>query len=969
MGSIRIDAFLGLNLVKEPALGPFFSAVKAVNCELAAQELGQQAGAIGLTYNLDTSVGGPKSLAVGDPKHKIYHLNGETFLQWTLTPGPTAGVDVVESPLADNTTRRMYYTGGGGVPRVTNLSMALAGTGLYPNVSFVLGMTIGPKIGQIDSAGGSPTENRAYLYTFVSPWGEEGPPSEPLDILSATGATVTMRLIGVTTRKYSSSPIAPVGVAASVTFIGAPAPGFLRFTLTDPGYSADFRAGDRFYHYTLSPTLWLYQSFLASSASSAGNGTIEVAANCWSAAGLTPTIWRVLPANTYNLVAATADLPSTGKVTVFVDTTQGLRAGESVTIAGVVGMTSLNTTHVIESIGTDLQNPSFVVALTTAQVFVFGTGIATRTAPHNTGELRITGITYLFPTATLTLESTANIEAGKHVLIMGVRGAYQINGKRLVSTVTPGANQITVNIAALGAYTDGGVVILGAPNEIEEFTITNVTSAGGPYPVPFLIDITLSKAHSLKVGELVLGQDIGGAIEANNVMSVAAATAGSLVIQCTSACGVTAYTAGGTLIRLTHQYRKRIYRTLTGTTGAEFQMVDDIPGDVARYEDAIAGGGLGDILESDDWIAPPTDLHSLAKHPNGFLVGISKNILCMTPPGHPHAWPLKHQRALPSTGTGLAVYGTSAVAITKTHPVEVSGVVPDSMTVTNIEGAPHGMAKRAVVGMVDGVAYLGPNGWHVVSGGQSAEFTHPLLPRDPSFLAAGDGLTFAQFWRGKLIWLDNAGTHGYMFEPLKGERGMTEFELDYPAYDLHVSPVTGDLWLSYMDGLSPKRSKLFMRHATTPRVAKFTYWTQYIVTPKPVSLGALQVKFDWQSLAEAMRDREDAIIRNTRASGRSGAVAFDELGALEVAGDGLETITTPVTTGQQPTERFLRVTVIANPDSTDDQQTIFDDYIANDTPVRMQNGIKADVHQVRFEGNVRVDAIYLAETIRELEQS
>jgi hypothetical protein len=86
-------------------------------------------------------------------------------------------VDVARSPIAGNTSRRFYYTGEG-EPRVSDYDAATQGAGPYPSGCFVLGVTpplTAPAIAASGGAGAVVT--RVYVYTFVTPWGEESKPS------------------------------------------------------------------------------------------------------------------------------------------------------------------------------------------------------------------------------------------------------------------------------------------------------------------------------------------------------------------------------------------------------------------------------------------------------------------------------------------------------------------------------------------------------------------------------------------------------------------------------------------------------------------------------------------------------------------------------------------------------------------------------------------------------------------------
>ena len=86
-------------------------------------------------------------------------------------------VDAAKGPIAGDTTFRTYYTGDG-EPRVTNLALVVAGGQPYPKGSFVLGVYPPQTAASLSHAGGSGAAvSRAFVYTFVTPWGEESQPS------------------------------------------------------------------------------------------------------------------------------------------------------------------------------------------------------------------------------------------------------------------------------------------------------------------------------------------------------------------------------------------------------------------------------------------------------------------------------------------------------------------------------------------------------------------------------------------------------------------------------------------------------------------------------------------------------------------------------------------------------------------------------------------------------------------------
>lgn len=90
----------------------------------------------------------------------------------------TNHVHVCRGPVIE-TTERTYYTGDG-VPKKTDMSLALSGGTSYPLNAYNLGVpapTTAPVVWQYGAAGPSVPEQRAYVYTHVTAWGEESAPS------------------------------------------------------------------------------------------------------------------------------------------------------------------------------------------------------------------------------------------------------------------------------------------------------------------------------------------------------------------------------------------------------------------------------------------------------------------------------------------------------------------------------------------------------------------------------------------------------------------------------------------------------------------------------------------------------------------------------------------------------------------------------------------------------------------------
>lgn len=102
----------------------------------------------------------------------IHNING-LWLSWN------GDVDVARGFIPGDTTGRIYYTGDG-KPKITNVSLA-SSSPPYPSQAYDLGVaapTAHPAL-NVGVGGTGTVTTREYLYTFVTTFDEEGPPSDP----------------------------------------------------------------------------------------------------------------------------------------------------------------------------------------------------------------------------------------------------------------------------------------------------------------------------------------------------------------------------------------------------------------------------------------------------------------------------------------------------------------------------------------------------------------------------------------------------------------------------------------------------------------------------------------------------------------------------------------------------------------------------------------------------------------------
>lgn len=205
MAGFRLTTFSGLNEKIAPRLLPEDVAQDAENVFLDRGRIE------GLPQDVNDS-SEPSS-------HPASHIDGTTKTIFKATDNEwftfSDDVDVIKSPIKEDAFSRFYFTGvsgSSGFPRMVDASNGISGGGPYPVTSYRLGLptppafTTGPSVDNTTAADGAATSSRAYIYTEITTFGEEGPPSvvTSADIVDAAdGATVTLALPAATSGVYS----------------------------------------------------------------------------------------------------------------------------------------------------------------------------------------------------------------------------------------------------------------------------------------------------------------------------------------------------------------------------------------------------------------------------------------------------------------------------------------------------------------------------------------------------------------------------------------------------------------------------------------------------------------------------------------------------------------------------------------------------------------------------------------------
>ena len=224
--------------------------------------------------------------------------------------------------------------------------------------------------------------------------------------------------------------------------------------------------------------------------------------------------------------------------------------------------------------------------------------------------------------------------------------------------------------------------------------------------------------------------------------------------------------------------RRRIYRTATGSEGAEFQFVDEVDIHVTSYTDETPTDGLAESLPAAAYDPPPESLHSLDALPSGALVGASDQDVCFSEPYLPHAWPSMYRLTLDQRIVGLAVFDSYAVVATESRPYLITGADPRSMQPTRLPVTQGCVSSRSVVSLGYAVIYASPDGLvSVDSSGAQLATRGIFTPREWEQYAPETMHAYEHDGR-YIAFFDNGARRGALvFDPREADTGVTELSV------------------------------------------------------------------------------------------------------------------------------------------------------------------------------------------------
>lgn len=190
MAGIKLELFQGMIPRISDRLLPPMAATEAKNTKLLN---GQVRGFRALREEADFSAG---SVTPVKRAFRVKDIDGVDADSWLVFD--SFNVDVVRSPLINDTHDR-YYWAGDGAPKMNTYARIENG-----DAEYLLGVPTPTNAPSVTPPAGT-DETRAYVYTFVSPFGEEGPPSPPT-VVSGNAGLWALSTIDTTIPDAASRP-------------------------------------------------------------------------------------------------------------------------------------------------------------------------------------------------------------------------------------------------------------------------------------------------------------------------------------------------------------------------------------------------------------------------------------------------------------------------------------------------------------------------------------------------------------------------------------------------------------------------------------------------------------------------------------------------------------------------------------------------------------------------------------------
>lgn len=414
--------------------------------------------------------------------------------------------------------------------------------------------------------------------------------------------------------------------------------------------------------------------------------------------------------------------------------------------------------------------------------------------------------------------------------------------------------------------------------------------------------------------------------------------------------------------------KKRIYRTVTGTTSVEYYFVAEITLATTTYSDTSLSSTVAqnNLLESTSFQPPPSTLSGLVVMPNGFLAGFSGRDIYFSEPYRPHAWPPEYVVSTEFDIVGLGVIGSTLVACTRGAPYVLHGVNPAAVALAKTDLPEPCVAKRSIISSEAGVLYASPNGLVLVTQSGARMITEDITERNQWLREYVPSAIRAVRYQQTSYLAFTEPKSGFIINPTQARAAFVKINdatgIDGVSYDRY----TGDIYL-----IIDNRIYQFDPPSTSPLF--YDWKSKEFDFPRPLNLGAAHVKLDTAPLVENNANVDAAqAFNDARMAFPLDTLNMYALNTVKVLTD--PSIPPEIKQLKQPiggSPLFL-INEVSNPfvgatlEVYADGELVYAQSVEDSEIVRLPSGFKTSRWQFRLVGNAPCYSLAVSETRKEL---
>ena len=284
----------------------------------------------------------------------------------------------------------------------------------------------------------------------------------------------------------------------------------------------------------------------------------------------------------------------------------------------------------------------------------------------------------------------------------------------------------------------------------------------------------------------------------------------------------------------------RIYRTLTGTSGAAtFYMVEDnVPFGTGTYVDTVPSTTVvnNNLLNTASWAPPLAGLDGLTAMPGGMLIGFTGNTIHFCEPDYPHTWPAGYDQSLLYPIVGFAVWQQNLVVLTQGFPSQGSGTAPSQFFFSQVQAPEPCIARGSIVTDLAGVYYASQNGLIMLNYFGMQNQTLSNFTRQIWMTEFNATKIIACRHRAQYLAV-NATGQGFIIDYAEQRLGVIKL-----ATMVNVVSVWNDFYAG--DAYMVADGKVYRWDSLVTPSLVYQWRSRQFYMPTPVSLGACQISLD-----------------------------------------------------------------------------------------------------------------------------